>query len=920
MKMDYDFADTLDLEWHGIFKKYLGKISYRDKKGTSSFDDILKEVFCSNLNDEQTVRYEDKDTFEKCLLEALNLLLNRRTAPRQIQIQYLLNIGKHVSKDETCFINLNSNNVYSNLVYISQPSTNMDTKLLLMEFLQSFLEHSSGVKWLVDTKYWDEIFKCVLIYQNRNDRIPKIGSEIIRVLLEKTIDLEPEHAEEIVKLLTEPLLKKAQQVKPKVVDCSTMLRELEPNIMCLVDILEGLLKNYSANVLHYLVKLQIGHTTDALSKKCSDETLSLLLDRITMTLSFFDLSEVFDGIKSIREDPLVLSGFTSIIDREVDKGFFTVVFELYYYALTYLKYIPNKLPTYSFEDKQIDTETQLVSLQLEPLLLEWVRISGATEVLDKKYTDLGSMSHPLQLFKNLCLNTLHIGFKIREKLDCSFEVCAKAVENISRSRNLYSKKNLCLILDTMVYSLEAPLKYIQSKKDTPVTIENGHQLYILALFDGTLAFIESFDINWTDSSKLLDLLYIVIEGSSAYHWIEPIMLDSLLLLQEIISRRFSPSMALLIDTAEGLKNIGPLLYKTCYTNEWKIRKEVMKVIHTVAVSANNCFSSYKTILFGDSLPLLISTMAFNDESAAVKATALKCIQQMITMEEAEKFFSQKSLISRLLDTITLNTDPEVTKEAVSLLTIIYEHDEHLDKKIAMDICRCLEHLALSNNNDDNLQKEVAEFWRMIIRLFLNNEGYIDNDFPAVTFSRRIVPLTLKEIHRRSYKVLSALSEVGCLNVFVKFWQFKENHVVAKKSLLQPLCRFHNNFKKYKLRPESMLLHDGILDETSTYAESLGSTDDSEETLEDIINDATMKMNFTELDLMNNEDILTLLETGHLNKNLSKSTANETIDLTRRVTPYEFVKVVYDTVATLTAEENRVHNYPSTYLDVYVIDY
>lgn len=165
--------------------------------------------------------------------------------------------------------------------------------------------------------------------------------------------------------------------------------------------------------------------SDTLSKVIRDRSTCLILDRISLILSFFKLSDVFDGIKSISQDPLALTGFLRIVETEVDKGGFTpqnkfthkndnvtgmmsVIFDLYYYALKYLKDVYAKLPKCLVKGRNVDIEIELISLQLEPLLVVSEKFGNTTLFKDID-ADMLRSTHISKILLNVSVNTYKVG-------------------------------------------------------------------------------------------------------------------------------------------------------------------------------------------------------------------------------------------------------------------------------------------------------------------------------------------------------------------------------------------------------------------------------------------------------------------------------------------------------------------------------
>lgn len=60
--------------------------------------------------------------------------------------------------------------------------------------------------------------------------------------------------------------------------------------------------------------------SDTVSKTTNNKSVCLVLDQIALILSFFKLTDIFDGIKFISQDPLAVTGFLRIVETELNKG------------------------------------------------------------------------------------------------------------------------------------------------------------------------------------------------------------------------------------------------------------------------------------------------------------------------------------------------------------------------------------------------------------------------------------------------------------------------------------------------------------------------------------------------------------------------------------------------------------------------
>lgn len=96
---------------------------------------------------------------------------------------------------------------------------------------------------------------------------------------------------------------------------------LLPSAVCLVESLERLLASPVTDTLRYFIKLGVQEASTTMALLSNDSQLSLCVNRILVILSFYEMTELFDGIKVVNHDPIALSGFLKIIERELKKGF-----------------------------------------------------------------------------------------------------------------------------------------------------------------------------------------------------------------------------------------------------------------------------------------------------------------------------------------------------------------------------------------------------------------------------------------------------------------------------------------------------------------------------------------------------------------------------------------------------------------------
>lgn len=153
---------------------------------------------------------------------------------------------------------------------------------------------------------------CILskFLQKTSNQAPKVCVHVVKQMTETLIEVSTRN---LPKTKTQPM----ELIDPKDYD------NLLPSITCLVETLERLLSSPGTDTLKYFIKMQVREATDTLAILSKDTEFSLQVNRILIILSFYEMTELFDGIKVVNHDPIALSGFLKIIERELKKSKYT---------------------------------------------------------------------------------------------------------------------------------------------------------------------------------------------------------------------------------------------------------------------------------------------------------------------------------------------------------------------------------------------------------------------------------------------------------------------------------------------------------------------------------------------------------------------------------------------------------------------
>lgn len=165
---------------------------------------------------------------------------------------------------------------------------------------------------------------------------------------------------------------------------------------------------------------------------------------------------------------------------------------------------------------------------------------------------------------------------------------------------------------------------------------------------------------------------------------------------------------------------------------------------------------------------LIVKLAETDRDVYVRASALKCLGNMIKIKQFwVHCLSSMNLIERLM--LILRHEPEgiIRQEATATLVAISSHQQ-LPSNIVEVLFSTMAHLA-TNDLYYGVKIQAIGFWKAYLEELFHNQGALDGKFPKETFSReykKIVQLTPDQIKTRLDKIMFSYEEKGAFGVLL----------------------------------------------------------------------------------------------------------------------------------------------------------
>ncbi|KAH8338927.1 hypothetical protein KR074_002987 [Drosophila pseudoananassae] len=317
---------------------------------------------------------------------------------------------------------------------------------------------------------------------------------------------------------------------------------------------------------------------------------------------------------------------------------------------------------------------------------------------------------------------------------------------------------------------------------------------------GLRTLIERFKITWKESVEtigLVNCLAFVLENTNMD---SRCTVQALKLVQLAVEHFLSPNMALLVDNLQGsaLVCLGPIIVKRMHDTMWEVRDTTLELTTSIASISRVKFPAFQRFLIDSQIPPIVYEMAKNDSESYVRASAFKCLAEMVSINLLwENGLSQLDLVDHLLYVMYRENDDIVRAEALITLRKIYEHRK-INQKYKNTLFSTLNYCVVGDHHTE-VKMNALEFWRREFYRQFTNQGMIDGVFPTVTFSKeqkKIVTLTEKEIQTSIAKVFAEVQQYGYFGVLLKSLRDE-----TSKDLLAFLIKgtsiMMEKFEKYK---------------------------------------------------------------------------------------------------------------------------
>jgi hypothetical protein len=528
------------------------------------------------------------------------------TPPNGI-ISFVLNLAGLLSKKEERFCDLNNNNFFIKLVNVlraRQVGVAGSVKLAYIDLLLSFLEHRSGVNWMIAYNFWEDVFLFGLTDQD--ELVTKKSALFMSKILEETITYKESFCDDLVRRIMSPLndninrsIKASTDLDDLDDDAASL--HLKPTLKLIGDVLQyfldGILfdqKDYRV-VLVFLKNFHLEETICDLMVVAQSKCLVFDLGKIMFIMQFLDLYIKFvTKIITAVELNSTLCKIKHNFISSVSKGNWEDFVKFCNFGLFYWKLIETKIPVVCIKKSNefLPFSCQFLVLTLLPqVCLVMKYCTSISEFEEENLRDDFRNVFIQKLFRMMSYQeTVRACYSWRDRLIARpdlFRISKYSVRIVKESTRYYSSDEAVVVFQGLIYILKDVLTAIKESPHKLDLFLNETDYFYLAL-EIVTSLINEFDITWRNTFEAFDVMTLAFDFLTVSNWSTEVIVQALKLINVATTKCMAPSLALLLDlTADSTTVLlGPLLYAKLLDGVVVVKKVALEVICTMANMSN----------------------------------------------------------------------------------------------------------------------------------------------------------------------------------------------------------------------------------------------------------------------------------------------------------------------------------------------
>ncbi|XP_063917688.1 uncharacterized protein LOC135133272 isoform X9 [Zophobas morio] len=751
-----------------LVEKFCATEIDRDLKKT------LIELWSRNTDDKHIF-----PVFAEWLVKTVGIWGTPGVTPGTHSLSFALNLAALLCKNEDKFNELNSHNFFLKLIKATKARESQVTKIKMayVRLLGAFLDHEAGILWMTGSNLWEDVLGLCLV--SRDGVVVDECSRFVRKILERTLEHDENFCGGVIKRIMLPLgeniyscIKGSEDVSDDVVT-----ERLQPTLKLTGNVLEELVKGVQLEGKDFgllFLFLKNFHLEDRICDFmmiAQKRPLLFDLSKIVFIMQFLKLyAEVITNTTTLAKVAASISKIRSNFLQNFLKGSIIEGIEFINFGLLFWKLVETKFPL--CDDGNVPLSHNLTMLIFMPNLAFMLKYLTKVSDLEAEFeNDDIRQTFFVRMMKTAPYDIKRLFAEWRKRIinedDNVNEICKCGFRVIKNSKSLFSRDQAVIVFRFFVYFLSDVVRIVRENPEKLDFLVNEVS-YIREIFKFVGVLVDDFDFVLKDGFEVTYVMALCFDFLDITEWSSEVVVEVMKLANIATAHYMAPNMALLVEETPDLTitRLGPLLCSKTLHECPEVRKAALDVVCTSSAISSSKFPSLQKVLMDSELPTLVVKMSTCDGESFVRATAIKCLQEMIQVEEIwNNALKTEDLSQKMRDILLNETEGIVRVEAATFMCVAYEHQQF--PKDSLDAI--YETMIYSSTTDLHWEVKVRalNFWDKVIKNHLQNQGMIDGSFPNVTFSkehRKIVTLTDSEIRKRLLKVLGQLSAIGCLGV------------------------------------------------------------------------------------------------------------------------------------------------------------
>lgn len=504
-----------------------------------------------------------------------------KVTPPSAIFLFVVELAAVLSRNELKFSELNNDLFFSKLVKILY--TVPSVQLSYIKLLSAFLEHHSGIQFLVISNFWEDIYRLSLTEESRE------SSKFLTKFLKKARVFDEFFCNSLVEKIISPL---------KIIKNETTIRLIAS---IFENIIESVLLGESDFRIAYLF------LENFRSEKLFDNIFLMSQENDVYFLKIMYVIEYLDFNSSVTEEnnpsdaikefySRILNDFLSHLGHD---NFYNTM-ELSSFGFLYWKLIETNFPLDKTGEKdRMPLSDHFLGILLFPNMIILYKYFMTWSEAEKRYAD--------DECRNICfhehLNSIEPVFfhvatnwkRILMESPFLFNFYTKSFCHIEQIKFHFTKNSALLIFKKLIYHLKDIVTVVRECPDKLQILSQKD--YFSVIFELLALLLDKFAITWKDLFEAVNVIAIAFDFLMLSRWSPNEIVQALKLINVAIKNYMSPNMLLLVDISSDstLDLLGPLLAAEL-VGPSLVKIAALEVVYTMAdMSGSSKFYLYLLI-------------------------------------------------------------------------------------------------------------------------------------------------------------------------------------------------------------------------------------------------------------------------------------------------------------------------------------